>query len=281
MLLSLAFGLLIGFVMGLTGGGGGIFAVPLLVYGLGVPAHQAIVISVATVGFTALSGGLVRLRSGEAEGRTALIFGLSGILGAPLGAALNPSLPATGLLGGFALLMLVVAAQMWRQATQRPEESRIVCGADDPDLDESTGPVCRYDPGGRLQFTSRCAVRLALTGSVTGLLSGLFGVGGGFLIVPALVLVAALPIRRAVATSLWVMAIISGMALLTHLLTGHRLDVGLTAGFVLGGLGGMGFGIALGRRIAGPQLQKVFAGMVVMVAVFILVRLVLDLSLGM
>ncbi|MFZ1326347.1 MAG: sulfite exporter TauE/SafE family protein [Candidatus Contendobacter sp.] len=276
LLLSLAFGCMIGFVLGLTGGGGGIFAVPLLVYGLGVPTHQAIVISLATVGLTALSGGLLLLPGGEAEGRTALIFGLSGILGAPLGAWVNPYLPATGLLSGFALLMLVVAWHLWRQATQRPEESRIMFGASDPALDESAGPACRYDPGGRLQFTSRCALRLALTGSATGLLSGLFGVGGGFLIVPALVLVAALPIRRAVATSLWVIAIISSIALLTHLLAGHRLDFGLTAGFVLGGLGGMGFGIALGRRIAGPQLQKTFASMVAIVAVFIMARLVID-----
>lgn len=77
-------------------------------------------------------------------------------------------------------------------------------------------PACRYDPSGQLRFTSRCAVRLALTGSATGLLSGLFGVGGGFLIVPALVLVASLPMRRAVATSLWVIAIISALGFASH-----------------------------------------------------------------
>jgi uncharacterized membrane protein YfcA len=113
-----------------------------------------------------------------------------------------------------------------------------------------------------------------LTGSATGLLSGLFGVGGGFLIVPALVLVASLPMRRAVATSLWVIAIISVIGLLSHIIAGHRLDVGITTGFVLGGLGGMALGIAVGRRIAGPVLQKLFAGMIVAVAVFMLARLI-------
>ena len=110
--------------------------------------------------------------------------------------------------------------------------------------------------------------RLALAGGATGLLSGLFGVGGGFLIVPALILIASLPIRRAVATSLWVIAIISGISLLSHLMAGHRLPVALTAVFILGGMGGMLSGIALGRHIAGPILQKIFAGMMVAVAVF-------------
>lgn len=272
MTLSLLFGLIIGFALGLTGGGGSVFAVPLLVYGLGMPAHDAVVISLAAVGATALGGGLVRLRTGEAELRTAIIFGLSGIIGAPLGAWLNPKFPEAALLAGFALLMLAVAFRMWRQASRRPEETRIVRASADPS-DDNTGPVCRYDPGGRLQFTSRCAMRLALTGSATGLLSGLFGVGGGFLIVPALVLIASLPMRRAVATSLWVIAIISAIGLLSHLIAGHRLDVGVTIGFVLGGLGGMAIGIAVGRRIAGPTLQKLFAGMIVAVAMFVLVKL--------
>jgi uncharacterized membrane protein YfcA len=273
-ILSLLFGLIVGFALGLTGGGGSVFAVPLLVYGLGVPAHEAVVISLAAVGATALGGGLARLRTGEAELRTAFVFGLSGIVGAPLGAWLSPRFPEAALLGGFALLMLAVAIRMWRQASRRPEETRLVRAGADPSYD-NTGPVCRYDPAGRLQFTSRCAVRLMLTGSATGLLSGLFGVGGGFLIVPALVLVASLPMRRAVATSLWVIAIISAIGLFSHVIAGHRLDVAITTGFVLGGLTGMVIGIAVGRRIAGPVLQKLFAGMIVAVAGFMLVKLVL------
>ena len=273
MILSLLFGLIVGFALGLTGGGGSVFAVPLLVYGLGVPAHQAVVISLVAVGATALGGGLARRRDGQAEYRIAVIFGLSGIAGAPLGAWLNPWLPEAALLGGFALLMLTVAFRLWRQANRRPEETHIIRAGGDSD-DDDTGPACRYDPSGRLQFTSRCAKRLMLTGSTTGLLCGLFGVGGGFLIVPALVFVASLPMRRAVATSLWVIAIISAIGLLSHVIAGHRLDVAITAGFVLGGLGGMALGIALGRHIAGPALQKLFAGMIVVVAVFILVRLI-------
>ena len=272
MILGLLFGLVVGFALGLTGGGGSVFALPLLVYGLGVPAHDAVVVSLAAVGATAFSGGLARRRDGQAEYRIALIFGLSGIVGAPLGAWLNPKFPEAALLAGFALLMLAVASRMWRQADRRPAETRIVRAGADPG-DDGAGPACRYDPAGRLLFTSRCATRLALAGSATGLLSGLFGVGGGFLIVPALVLVASLPMRRAVATSLWVIAIISMIGLLSHILAGHRLNVGITISFVLGGLGGMALGIAVGRRIVGPILQKLFAGMIVAVAGFVLVEL--------
>lgn len=272
MMLGLLFGLIVGFALGLTGGGGSVFAVPLLVYGLNVPAHQAVVISLAAVGATALSGGLVRWRDGQAEYRIAVIFGLSAIVGAPLGAWLSPRFSEAALLGGFALLMLAVATRMWQQASRRPEETRIIRAGTEPD-DDAAGPVCRYDPGGRLQFTSRCAARLMLAGSATGLLSGLFGVGGGFLIVPALVLIASLPMRRAVATSLWVIAIISAIGLISHVIAGHRLDVGITTSFVLGGLGGMALGIAVGRRIAGPVLQKLFAVMIVAVAALILVKL--------
>ncbi|MCC6135443.1 MAG: sulfite exporter TauE/SafE family protein [Candidatus Contendobacter sp.] len=274
MILSLLFGVLIGFALGLTGGGGSVFAVPLLVYGLDIPAHQAVVISLAAVGATALGGGLARLRDGQAELRTALIFGLSGSVGAPLGAWLNPRFPATALLTGFALLMLAVAARMWRQAHRQPEATRIVRAGSEPDQDP-TGPVCRYDPGGRLQFTSRCALRLTLAGTLTGLLSGLFGVGGGFLIVPALVLIASLPMQRAVATSLWVIALISTIGFAAHLLAGQPLNLSVTLGFVLGGLGGMALGIAVGRRIAGPTLQTLFAALIAVVALFMLVKLVI------
>ena len=271
MIESLLFGLLTGFALGLTGGGGSVFAVPLVVYGLGMPLHEAVVISLAAVGATALGGGLARLRDGQAELRTAVIFGLSGIIGAPLGAWLHPRFPEAVLLAGFALLMLAVAIRMWRQASRQPEETRLIRAGRDPGPD-AVGPACRYDAGGRLQFTSRCAIRLTLAGTLTGLLSGLFGVGGGFLIVPALVMIASLPMRRAVATSLWVIAMISAIGFAAHLLAGQRLNLAITLGFVLGGLAGMALGIAVGRRIAGPTLQKLFSVMITAVAVFTLVR---------
>ena len=268
--MSLLFGIIVGFSLGLTGSGGSIFAVPLLVYCLAVPVHQAVVISLAAVGCTALAGALLHWRSGAAELHTGLIFGLAGILGAPWGAWLSGRLPAGFILGGCAILMLLIAYRLWRRASQNPAETQVVRASMIEPND--AGPACRRNPEGGLHLTSRCALVLALSGVVTGVLSGLFGVGGGFLIVPALLLIAALPIRRAVATSLLVIAIISAAGVVSHLLAGQSLDKAITAWFVLGGLAGMGLGILLSRRLAGPLLQKLFAGMMVAVAVYMLLR---------
>ena len=270
-MLSLLFGLIIGFSLGLTGGGGSIFAVPLLVYGLAMPAHEAVGVSLVAVGATALGGAVVRLRRREVELKAALLFGSAGIVGAPLGAILGGKLPAELLLGGFALLMLLVAARMWRQAVRHPADARIVRAGDEA-LDATSGPACRINPAGGLALTSRCALVLVLSGVITGVLSGLFGVGGGFLIVPTLVLVVSLPMQRAVATSLLIITIISAAGSVSYLLAGRSLAWTVTALFVIGGLGGMMLGGRLSRRLAGPQLQKMFAMAMVGVAIYILMQ---------
>ena len=271
-MISVLFGLIVGFALGLTGGGGSMFAVPLLVYGMAMPAHQAVGVSLVAVGVTALSGALIRLRRHEVEGRAALLFGSAGIVGAPGGAMLGAKLPSAWLLGGFALLMLLVAARMWRQALRHPGETWIVrAGDDDPDAAQS-GPACRVNPSGRLTLTSRCTQVLMCSGVFTGFLSGLFGVGGGFLIVPALTLIVALPMQRAVATSLLIIALISASGSAAHLFTGRPLNLTVTALFVLGGLGGMVLGGRLSRRMAGPQLQKLFAMTMMGMAIYMLAR---------
>lgn len=271
-MISLLFGLIIGFSLGLTGGGGSIFAVPLLVYGLAMPAHEAVGVSLIAVGATALGGAIVRLRRREVELKAALLFGMTGIIGAPLGATLGAKLPADFLLGGFALLMLLVAARMWLQAVRRPAEAQVV-RAGNGALEPTAGPACRVNPAGGLTLTSRCTVVLILSGFFTGFLSGLFGVGGGFLIVPALALVVSLPMQRAVPTSLLIIAIISAAGSASYLLAGRSLALGVTALFVLGGLGGMVLGGRLSRRLAGPCLQKLFATAMAGVATYMLIRL--------
>lgn len=271
-MLGLSFGIIVGFSLGLTGGGGSIFAVPLLVYGLGLPAHQAVGISLAAVGATALSGAVIRITHGDVDLRTAFIFGLAGIAGAPLGAWIGGGLPPALLLGGFALLMLLVAVRMWRQASHAPEDAAQVRADVEEDCEDG-GPACRHDPlSGRLRLTSRCFAVLLIGGVSTGLLSGLFGVGGGFIIVPILVLAASLTMRRAVATSLLVIAIVSFAGVMAQSLSGHTLDWWVTGLFVLGGLVGMALGMRLSRWLAGPQLQKLFAALMVAVAVYILLR---------
>lgn len=266
--LALGFGAVVGLSLGLTGGGGSIFAVPLLVYGLAVRPREAIGISLAAVGTTALIGCLRRLGRGEVELRTGLMFAAAGMLGAPAGSWLGGQVPESVLLALFAGLMAVIAVRMWTQAARRPEETKAVRAALAPPVDER-GPACRRDPDGRLHLTSRCFAALVAAGLVAGVLSGLFGVGGGFLIVPALVLVTGMGIHRAVATSLLVIALISASGVASYLAAGRLLPLDLAGLFVLGGVGGMELGTLLGRRLGGPGLQKLFAAAMVAVAAFI------------
>ncbi len=269
--LSLLFGVVVGFSLGLTGGGGSIFAVPLLVYGLGVPPKEAVGISLAAVGATAMFGFLHRLRAGEVELGTGLLFAVAGMLGAPIGTAIGGWIPGSVLLLLFSVLMVVVAARMWRKATKSPEEASVVRASIEPAVDEP-GPTCRRDPEGKLRWTSRCAGLLSVVGLITGILSGLFGVGGGFVIVPALVFFSGMGIHRAVATSLMVITLIGASGVTSYVIAGRPLPFEVTGLFVAGGIGGMWLGTLLSRRLSGPGLQKIFAAAIVAVAAYIVIK---------
>jgi uncharacterized membrane protein YfcA len=265
--ISLFFGALVGISLGLTGGGGAIFAVPLLVYGLHVPAQEAVGVSLAAVGATAAVGFLHRWRRGEVEIHTGLVFAVAGMAGAPVGVWISNLFPEPVLLTLFAGLMAVVAFRLWRQASKRPALPPA------PDYREAgEGPTCRRDAAGKLVMTSRCAVLLVLLGVTTGMLAGLFGVGGGFVIVPALVLFSGMTIYRAVGTSLMVIALVSTSGVVSRLLGGEDIALGVTALFVAGGVAGLFAGQKLARRLSGPTLQKVFSGAMVAVAAFVLIR---------
>ena len=268
-LLSLIFGSLVGFSLGLTGGGGAIFAVPLLVYGIGLPARAAVGVSLATVGATSAVGFLQRWRIGMVEFPTGLLFAGAGMIGAPLGAWLAEQIPGNVLLVLFAGLMLVVAVAMWRKAGSASSGLPVIHDGDD------AGPTCRRDPQGVLRLTSRCALLLVAVGLATGVLSGLFGVGGGFVIVPALVFFSGMGMQRAIGTSLLVITLVSISGTTSHLLAGQDLPLETIALFTAGGVAGLFAGAWLARRIAGPTLQRVFAAAIVAVAAFVVVRTLL------
>jgi hypothetical protein len=265
LLLSLLFGAVVGFALGLTGGGGGVFAVPLLVYGLAVAPREAVGVSLAAVGGTALLGVLPRLRSGQVEIGTGLWFALAGMLGAPAGSWAAGQVSESLLLLLFAGVMMIVAWRMWRKAAGGNTLGRSAAA-------EKSEPTCRRTDDGRLQLTSRCAMLLALLGLASGFLSGLFGVGGGFVIVPALVLFSGMPMHRAVGTSLLVIVLVSLTGVASHIAAGRELSWGVTALFLVGGVMGMLIGTRLGRFLSGPRLQRVFAVSILTVAVFILSR---------
>jgi uncharacterized membrane protein YfcA len=195
-----------------------------------------------------------------------VVFAIAGMSGAPLGAWLAGYLPESVLLVLFAGLMIVVAVRLWMQSTRQPAAT----GADN--CDPTGASTCQRDSAGALILNSRCAVLLLIVGVATGILTGLFGVGGGFVIVPALVLFSGMPIHRAVGTSLMVIALVSVSGIASHVLAGRPIAPGTTALFIAGGVGGLLAGQAIGRRLSGPVLQRVFVVAIVAVAVFVVSR---------
>ncbi len=263
--LTVLFGILIGLSLGLTGGGGAIFAVPLLVYGLGVSAREAVTTSLAAVGTISAIGFLTYWNRGLVELRTGLLFAVAGMLGAPVGTWIASLIPESTLLLLFAGLMVVVAIRLWRQAAEAKDESLLSDRANCQDP-----PTCERDATGSLVLTSRCAILLMIVGSIAGLLSGLFGVGGGFIIVPALVLFSGMAIHRAVGTSLMVIVLVSLAGLVSQWSAGRTVSLDTTLLFVLGGTVGLFIGQRMGRRMPAPILQKVFAVAMFAVACFVI-----------
>jgi uncharacterized membrane protein YfcA len=266
-LLSLIFGAAVGLSLGLTGGGGAIIAVPLLVYGLKVPAREAVGISLAAVGVTSLIGFLLRWRQGQVEIRTGALFAFAGMLGAPIGTWIAGQIPESLLLLLFGGLMVVVAIRLWRQSS-RDDLSRGVSGEHDAE-DRS---ICRRDEIGALILTSSCAILLVVIGVSTGVLSGLFGIGGGFVIVPALVLFSGMSIHRAVGTSLMVITLVSISGVASQLWAGRAIAPATTGLFAGGGIIGMLAGQWIGRRLSGAMLQRIFVLVLIVVAGFVIMR---------
>jgi uncharacterized membrane protein YfcA len=242
LLLALALSTLIGVSLGLLGGGGSTLALPVLVYVARVDVHAAIGLSLAVVGATALVGGIVHARAGRVDLRAAALFGGSGMIGAPLGAQATHAVAPRVLMLLFALLMLVVGALMLSgRGVARPGAVR----------------------------THPAAVPAA--GFGVGLLTGFLGVGGGFLIVPALTLLTGLAIHRAIGTSLLVIAANSAAGVLGHLRQGE-LPLGLTVAFSAASALGALAGIRVASGLDPARLRGAFAAFVILVGLFLLAR---------
>ena len=267
--LAILFGGVVGFALGLTGGGGGVFAVPLLVYGLSIAPREAVGISLASVGGIAMFGATVRLIRGEVELPTGFLFAVAGMIGAPIGSYLSKLIPEHVLLVMFAMLMLVVAYRMWVKS-KNPSIASGVCNSESNNNADRS--ACQRDEDGRLRLTSKCARLLVLVGLMTGVLSGMFGVGGGFIIVPALVLLSGMEIHRAVGTSLFVIVLISISGVASHMVNGNLLPVNTTLLFLAGGGIGMWLGGIVAARLNASTLQKTFSIAVVAVAAFVIFK---------
>jgi uncharacterized protein len=242
-LLALPFGLAIGILLGLVGGGGSILAVPVLVYVLGQPVHAATSESLFVVGVASLVGAADHARVGNVRVKTAIAFGLAGAAGSVVGTVLNRLVGGRVILLAFAALLLLAA---W--AIQRQQNAAV----------ELTRPA-------------HANLRASVVGLFTGLLTGFFGVGGGFVIVPALVLLLGLPIRLAVGTSLAVIALTSASALAAHLASG-RINWSIATAFTGAAIVGALLGRRLGGRFDQQRLSSLFAILLVGIAILLVVE---------
>lgn len=250
-MLTIIIGLAVGLALGLTGAGGSSFAIPLLIVLLHVPPLEAITISLLAVTIMGAVGAVSSARAQLIEYRAGLIFAVGGFVGAPLGIRFAGHLPEEWLLYSLALLLLVIAALMWRRAGSVAMRELAVA--------EAGGALCKLAGDTHLRLGTPCAAVLCLCGSGIGVLSGLFGVGGGFAIVPVLMMITQMSVYRAVATSMFVITLVASVALLSALLSGRYLPISTAALFIAGGVVGTLLGRQLSKRIGGPALQRVFA----------------------
>lgn len=239
--------LLIGVSLGLLGGGGSILTVPILVYVLGLEAHQAIATSLLVVGVTSLVALLSHAKGGRVRFKTGFIFGASSMVGAFGAGRVAQYIPAAVLLTLFAVMMLVTAGAMLRRRATAPgvaSASREVSGR---------------------------AFKIVLEGLAVGAVTGLVGAGGGFLVVPALALLGGLPMREAIGTSLLVIAMKSGAAFAGYM-GSTTVPWGLAGMVTVAAVAGSFVGARWAGRLDENTLRKAFGIFVVVMGIFVLVK---------
>lgn len=248
MLGALALGLLVGLTMGALGGGGSILTVPALVFVLGLSAQEATTGSLVIVGITAAAGAAGHARSGHTRWRTGALLALMGVPASLLGTELNATVDPDVLLLAFAALMLVAAVGMLLRASGG----------------EHLAPTAPVSPRPRVGR----GLRLAVAGLAVGFLTGFLGVGGGFLVVPVLVMLLLTPMPVAVGTSLLVIALNSGVALAARAGSGSfAWDV--IVPFTVAAVAGSVAGERVALRADPAVLTRAFAGLLLAVAAYV------------
>ncbi|MFN4096335.1 MAG: sulfite exporter TauE/SafE family protein, partial [Sphingomonas sp.] len=236
-------------VLGLVGGGGSILAVPLLVHVVGVgSAHAAIGTAAVAVAANALAGLVGHARAGTVKWRCGLLFAVAGVAGAAAGAELGKAMDGQRLLLLFGLLMITIGLSMFRKRR----------GVEQPDVRLTRSTARHLVP------------RLVPAGLAVGLASGFFGIGGGFLIVPALIAATRMPLTYAAGTSLVVVSALGATTAGSYALSGY-VDWRIAGLMLLGGVAGAMAGIVLGKRLAARKglLEKLFAIVVIAVGGYI------------
>lgn len=274
--LSITLGLFVGFVLAITGAGGAILSLPLLVFFLHLKIIDAAPISLMAIMLSAgLAAGL-GLRSGIVRYKAATLLATFGVLCAPLGVYVAHQLPEKALAILFSIVLLIVS---WR-SFQKFQTPTLLIGddCDDPngcDDAEKEEPACAVNPAtSKLFWTAPCTKRLILTGGFSGFLSGLLGVGGGFIIVPTLHSISNLETKMIVATSLAVIALVSMASALSY--AGHGIILwGIAVPFVSAAVIGMILGRMLHSKIPSHMSVLIFGILSLSVAVLMLIKTVI------
>lgn len=251
-ILAIFSGGVVGLLLGATGGGGTLIALPLLIYLVGIPVQHATAMSLLVVGYSALFGAWQASRQQLVKGWIALIFSSTGILGAWVGAQGHRLIPHDWIL--FLLGLLLVSISLWTLCVNIPHNGKNGEGNGGPDL----------------LFSFSFFLKATTIGFGVGLITGFFGIGGGFIMVPALMFVLGFPMRMAVGTSFLIIALTSVGGVIGHLDVNH-LDVPLTSFVILGSLVGMIVGAQIAKTMAEQTLRKTFAVLVGLTGLFVLV----------
>ncbi|AXA33456.1 sulfite exporter TauE/SafE family protein [Francisella adeliensis] len=240
------FGLICGIALGLTGGGGSILAVPLLTYGVGLDFHSAVTISLLVVGFTAIFGIAMNYKNLDINFLAAAVMIVTGVVFAPIGTYVSQSIADETLMTSFSMLMVIIG--VWSLI-----KSRFM-----PNSQESKNDSVNF----------KYIVSLLIGGAIVGTLTGFFGVGGGFLIVPALIFITAMPIKRAISTSLLVIFVVSISGFISHY-DDSSMSWYVASLFILGGMVGMFIANKLKAKLNDKILQLIFSIMLVVLGITI------------
>jgi uncharacterized membrane protein YfcA len=278
---AIGLGLLIGLSLGALGGGGSILTVPALVYLLGLSAQEATTASLVIVGVTAAAGSIGHARSGHTRWGAGVLLAAVGVPASLLGTTLNRRVDPDVLLLSFAALMLVAAVGMLVRS--RTSGRGAPSPADEPELAgdarTSGGTLTAARPASARRSGTRVAhaLRLTVAGLGVGFLTGFLGVGGGFVVVPVLLVLLSTPMPVAVGTSLLVISLNSAVALAARAGSGDfawNVIVPFTAAAVAGSLTGK----RVADRVKPNKLTVAFAVLLVAVAVYVAVRAMLGLT---
>ncbi|SFM10608.1 hypothetical protein SAMN05421880_106103 [Nitrosomonas nitrosa] len=263
-LIEVLLGLVTGFILALTGAGGTIIAVPLLMFSLHLTVAEAAPIGLLAVGLSSAIGALLAFKQKRVRYRAASLIAVTGALTAPVGIWVAQQLPNAPLTLLFASVLMYVAAHMFLQSLHENEKDARILAA----------PPCRLDDiSGRLIWTFPCFRALALAGTSAGFLSGLLGVGGGFVIVPTLSKATNLAMQSILATSLAIVALISMTGVISAIAMG-ALNWSIAIPFCVATIVGMLIGRVFADRFAGPRLRQGFAILVGCVALIMVTKVI-------